>query len=130
MGLDLSCRCGNVGFRAGSYSGFDWWRNRLAKGLGFDLEKYWSQGCLPETPFKPLLNHSDCDGFLTPKQCRQMIKPMEEFITKRIESLKNPWNIILGVYSKEEEDYFIQKCRDWLLAFRHSSEEDCRLEFG
>lgn len=36
-----------------------------------------------DDPIKPLLNHSDCDGILTPEECRQ--------IAPRLRELVEPW---------------------------------------
>jgi len=124
MGLDVSCSCNQICFRAGSYSEFDWWRTELAKKLGLD------SGWIEEkVPFRYLLNHSDCDGFLTPRQCKQMIKPMQEFISRELHEMKNPWRIILGECSKKEQEYFLEKCRGWLNAFQHSAKQECELNF-
>jgi hypothetical protein len=53
-------------------------RRALAREIGMDLDKMegWVEGGggLPwdnvVDPIKDLLDHSDCDGHLTPKQCR------------------------------------------------------------
>jgi len=129
MGLDIVCECGHVSFRAGSYSGFDEFRHWLARGLGFNLEDYWFGKIKVRTPFRPLLMHSDCDGYLTPKQCKKMIEPMREFIKARKKKLKNPWNVILGEVDEDYEAYLLSKCKMWLEAFEHSAEKNCRLIF-
>lgn len=130
MGLDITCECGAIGFRAGSYSGFHLWRTMLAQRLGFDLEEYWANNGQPKTDFEPLLMHSDCDGYLTPRECKQMIKPMEELIKKCEEELKNPWTRILKSPQERDDLYwFTQKCCEWLDAFRHSAKCKCRLIF-
>ncbi|MCW1308361.1 MAG: hypothetical protein OH337_04080 [Candidatus Parvarchaeota archaeon] len=130
MGLSIVCSCGEICFAAGSYSGFHLWRTMLAKRLGFDLEEYWMRDGQPKTDFEPLLMHSDCDGYLTPKECKRMIRPMEELIRKCEEELENPWTRIL--MSQEQLDdlkWFLSKCYLWLQAFRHSAKEKCRLMF-
>jgi len=128
MGLDIGCRCGEIGFRAGSYSGFHWWRHELAKFLEFNLDEWWNRHGKPETPFEPLLMHSDCDGYLTIKDCKQMIEPMRELIKKLKEP--NSWIQFFSDMTKEDYEYFVELCVDWLNAFEHCVNDKCRLEFG
>lgn len=60
-----------------SYSGFSSFRKRLAKQLGLgDLEEYvgfggakkWPEE-FKQDPIYKFINHSDCDGHLTPDEC-------------------------------------------------------------
>ena len=68
-----------------SYSGFNSFRERLAKIAGFDLRemrgfnghKRWDK---IKDPIKDLLNHSDCDDELTPEQCRVIAPRLTEMI--------------------------------------------------
>lgn len=72
-----------------SYGGFNRFRKALAAAEGFDLDQM--QGFMTDdihggdprpiagrswddvtTDLKPLLNHSDCDGELTPEECAQV----------------------------------------------------------
>jgi hypothetical protein len=87
MGLDFSTEgipyVEDLGFdeRAHwSYSGFDRFRRRLARSCGFteDLETLWQQ---QPDHFRfhilwQLLNHSDCDGTLSPIACRILFKEL------------------------------------------------------
>ena len=60
-----------------SYSGFGAFREKLAITEGFFLDdmqgfegsKSWD---LVTTPLKPLLNHSDCDGEMTPAEAAEV----------------------------------------------------------
>jgi hypothetical protein len=60
-----------------SYTGFGTFRRALALFEGFELDAMdgfggdqpWSA---VHTDLAPLLNHSDCDGELTPTECRQV----------------------------------------------------------
>lgn len=54
-----------------SYGGFNTFRRRLAQVVGLEnIEVFWD---LPEDhPLHPLLNHSDCDGELTPQECQRV----------------------------------------------------------
>ena len=54
------------GFRAGSYSGFNTWRNELAQLTGAaSAQEVWGRGAQPG-PFVELINFSDCEGCIGP----------------------------------------------------------------
>jgi hypothetical protein len=63
-----------------AYSGFNRFRNRLTEqvfGFTYDAllesgigSKMWAQ--VAEHPLYPLLNHSDCDGDLSPEDCHKV----------------------------------------------------------
>lgn len=79
-----------------AYSGFNRFRTELAKHEGIDLNamegfglmwRMYGEGEHPalswdtiDTPLKPLLNHSDCDGELTPEECAQIAPRLREAI--------------------------------------------------
>lgn len=72
MGLDFSHTDAHW-----AYGGFHRFRERLAEHEGFDLGAMVGFGgdrCWDDvtTDLKPLLNHSDCDGVLTPAECEQV----------------------------------------------------------
>lgn len=53
-------------FRAGSYGGYNHWRNALCVAArGITAEAFWAAGS-PNGPFKELVNFSDCDGVIGP----------------------------------------------------------------
>lgn len=78
MGLDFSHS--DVHF---AYSGFHNFRVKLAKLIGIDLNAMegfhgtmtWDR---VNDPIKDLLNHSDCDGELTPEQCKIIAPRLKE----------------------------------------------------
>src|SRR3546814_12914881 len=86
MGLD----CSHTGAHW-AYSGFTRFRRALAKHEGIDLDAMegfqrhgddrprvsWNT---VTTPLKPLLDHSDCDGELTPEECRQVAPRLREVV--------------------------------------------------
>ncbi len=61
-----------------AYSGFNRFRERLAEGLGFRLRSMQGFGgedlwlSLQPHPLHALLNHSDCDGDISPEDCRRV----------------------------------------------------------
>lgn len=78
-----------------SYGGFHAFREALAHHEGIDLGRMdgfaepsgarggavgtWSKPWdTVTTPLKPLLNHSDCDGHLTPEECAQVAPHLRE----------------------------------------------------
>ena len=81
MGLDFSHTNAHW-----SYSGFNRFRRAIAAHEGIDLDAMrgfggdhdWSTAT---TPLKPLLNHSDCDGELTPQECRQVAPRLRVVVT-------------------------------------------------
>ena len=88
MGLDIS-----PGDAHWSYGGFHHFRERLATIEGFTLDEM--SGFAPfdapqdwtgrswddvDTPLKPLLNHSDCDGDLSPEECAQIAPRLREVV--------------------------------------------------
>ncbi|WP_313469847.1 hypothetical protein [Lysinibacillus sp.] len=81
MGLNFS-HC-DVGW---SYSGFNNFRRRLAQQIEMDLDDMVGFG--GNIPFHiyqddivPLLNHSDCDGELTPDECKQVAPRLRELVS-------------------------------------------------
>lgn len=80
MGLDFS----HCDARWG-YVGFNLFRSKLAREVGIDLKAMVGFGGDTEwktvkDDIKIFLNHSDCDGHLTPKQCFRVASRMEELI--------------------------------------------------
>lgn len=90
MGLDIS-----PGDAHWSYGGFHHFRERLATIEGFTLDEM--SGFAPfdapqdwtgrswddvDTPLKPLLNHSDCDGELTPQECAEVLPRLREVVSR------------------------------------------------
>jgi hypothetical protein len=81
MGLDTTHGAWN-----GAYSAFNTWRTEVAKRVGitlkemqgFDGSKEWDT----EHPLYPLLYHSDCDGELTPSECKKIADALTKIIDK------------------------------------------------
>ena len=68
-----------------SYSGFGRFRERLATFEGFALDEMKGFGGARDwgevtTDLAPLLNHSDCDGEMTPAECAQVAPRLEGVI--------------------------------------------------
>ena len=131
MGLDIDCKCETISFRAGSYSGFGYFREKLAEASGFDLnqmegfhhDKDYGElsGSKPWTgqePFYEILDHSDCDGVLTPKQCAKLLSDFEKYA----EGFKK--------LPLEAQSWYVDRYNLWIDAIKHSTEKCCTLRFG
>lgn len=62
-----------------AYSGFNQFRERLAAELGMKLPQFWNNSKLKDD-IVPLLNHSDCDGELSAKDCAKVAPRLRELI--------------------------------------------------
>jgi len=68
------------------YAGFNRFREKLAKEIGIDLRKmdgYWEGGTSwnkVKDDIKYLLDHSDCDGHISPKRCARVAIRILELI--------------------------------------------------
>lgn len=84
MGLDFSASCIDD-MPHWAYSGFNNFRVKLAKHIGIHLygmdrfggNKSWDD---IDHPIKSLLYHSDCDGELTPDECKQVAKELRNIV--------------------------------------------------
>lgn len=91
MGIDFS-----HGDAHWSYSGFHQFRLRVAESIGINLDEMVGFGSFldPDPPKVPkkswdtvnddikyLLDHSDCDGGMTPEVCLKVAKRLREIIT-------------------------------------------------
>lgn len=78
-------------FSAGSYSGYGWWRNQLAKMVGCPEQEYdngphdkikthcltyWNGG---QGPFAELINFSDCEGTIGPKTSAKLAQDFADY---------------------------------------------------
>lgn len=81
MGLDLHINgYESENSKIGSYGGFMGFRVTWAKHLGFDLREMRGFGGKKKWTKEPLqcfFNHSDCDGLLTPNDCKEILKQAE-----------------------------------------------------
>jgi hypothetical protein len=71
----------SFGFRAGSYSGYDQWRDRLAQLVGWNS----AEACWQATsggrdgPFRELINFSDCEGVIGPAVAAKLAKDFADW---------------------------------------------------
>jgi hypothetical protein len=96
MGLDTSHNAWH-----GPYSSFNRFRYWLAEKAGINLNEYLGYGHASATKeltsidhkLMPLFNHSDCEGELTPLECKQIAEGIDE-VLKNIskEEIEHPEN--------------------------------------
>lgn len=80
----------SMGLRAGSYGGYNRWRERLAELAGYPAGDYEQYGrirqsfCVPcwngeEGPFSELINFSDCEGVIGSSVSAKLAKDFADF---------------------------------------------------
>jgi hypothetical protein len=108
----------SFGFRAGGYSGFNAWRNELAKMAGYPLGQYeqygklWDSYCVAcwegaKGPFSELINFSDCEGIIGSAVAAKLAKDFAEF---------------QAAAEKVEMPHFIIKYTEWRKAFEMAAD--------
>ena len=111
-----------------SYSGFGAFRRALAAEEGVDLaqmvgfggEREWRTSTDQNiTPLAPLLNHSDCDGYLHYWECEEVL-PRLELIIGRWEHMSYEPN----------RAHHIEQAQLLAEGMRHSLEHRCALVFS
>ena len=85
-----------LGFRAGSYSGYNAWRSLLCVfALGVEPKEVWNAPKRFEgKPFTLLINFSDCEGEIGPKACAILARDFAESrerVRPRLESAHPGW---------------------------------------
>ena len=108
MGLDTSHDAWH-----GPYSSFNQFRYWLAKKIGINLDDYLGYGKVNPTKdltsidhkLMPLFHHSDCDGILTPSECKQIAEGIDEVLNsmsqEEIDDPENNWHF--SNYSKAKQ---------------------------
>lgn len=128
MGLDISCRCGYISFRVGSYTYFHNWRKDLCKLAKISLKRY--TGLLndyvwlvsEDDPFFELLNHSDCDGKLSTLECRNLLEDFNKYLSRKNKIL---FTLLEDIFTID----FWKTYEKWHKAILHCVVEDCELYF-
>jgi len=101
-------------FRAGSYSGYNRWRDQLSRfAHGVSPETVWGNADYVGKPFYELIEFSDCEGFIGPVVATKLSRDFQEHTSEAIK-----WSRQYGA----EADYWLQKYHDWMKAFRLASD--------
>jgi hypothetical protein len=107
-------------FRAGSYSGYNYWRNELAKLAGYEQTSYTLFNGKTELrydatvwkakkgPFWELIDFSDAEGVIGPNACKRIYKDFLQYETAA---------------SKHPDEYFRSAYSDWKKAFSMCSKK-------
>lgn len=107
-------------FRAGSYGGYNQWRECLAKLAGYPIAERESHGVIQKRhdagawaakagPFWELINFSDCEGVIGPAISHKLAKDFAEFAT-------NPARYAQSAYK------FSELYDDWQEAFQTAAQ--------
>lgn len=94
MGLDTTYDCWN-----GPYSSFNRFRYSLGHQIGINLDDYIGYGdkgtkdlTSIDNELMPLFNHSDCDGRLTVKECKSIVKGLNSILENYNEKIETDYN--------------------------------------
>lgn len=95
------------GFRAGSYSGYNHWRDELAKLAGHESDKAaWKNGA-DGKPFYELINFADNEGVIGPKIAAKLAKDFADNQAKA---------------DAHEDEYFRERYGYWRKAFEMAAQ--------
>jgi hypothetical protein len=102
-------------FRAGSYGGYNMWRNQLAQLAGMkSAQEFWNLELEQQKkfPFWQLVNFSDCEGIIGPEVSAELAKNFAEFDerAKVFDPDTGGWNS------------FYERYKEWKLVFETASE--------
>jgi len=101
------------GFRAGSYSGYNRWREWLAKVAGLEAPKLIWESESPSGPFVELINFADNEGIIGPLVSAKLAKDFAEH-EERIASLASD--------EQSFDPYNLEKYRAWRKAFEMAAD--------
>jgi hypothetical protein len=92
-------------FRAGSYGGYNAWRDKLAQLAGYkSAEDVWANPDLKEA-FVELINFSDCEGVIGSKFSTKLLKDFIDFDAKASD------------FELNDGGYFYRLYQEWRKAF-------------
>lgn len=112
----------SFGFRAGSYGGYNLWREQLAQLAGWvpiqhtprwgePYESYAAAAwAASEGPFWELINFSDCEGTIGSAVSKKLAEDFAKYQSKA---------------DKHYDDWFKQRYNHWRKAFEMASENGC-----
>ncbi|MFD9868535.1 hypothetical protein ACFXI8_27200 [Streptomyces niveus] len=94
-----------------SYAGFNQFRRRLAEHIGIDLNQMDGYGGgdswdAVDSPLRHLLDHSDCDGELSPEQAAEVAPALHRAMS--VLSATNDSGDFLWSYDREHGEELVQ----------------------
>ena len=118
----------NEGFYAGSYGGYNVWRNLLSILAGYKNSEYvWKNfnnlirknklnvingENISFPPFYELINFSDAEGIICSDICKKLYKDFVDFDEKAQEK----------IHDEKFGEYFYEKYKEWTQAFKIASD--------
>lgn len=97
------------GFRAGSYSGYNKWRDQLCKAVhGITAERFWTTPGAETMDLHDLINFSDCEGVIGASVCAKIAAQMRSNKAKIVAWSEANMNDM-------DRPYFLQKLGEWLV---------------
>lgn len=104
------------GFRAGSYSGYNYYRNVLARaGMGADDKTVWDNPVrYVNKPFYEQVNFSDCEGVIAGPMLKKLATDYKE----------NRLKFIQEASQVGDTEWLIQKYDEWAQAFEDAAKSN------
>lgn len=99
-------------FRAGSYSGYNFWRRKLAELVGVTDKGVWD-GTETAPAFGELINFSDCEGYIGPDVSSKLAQDFADWQGRAEEFSQG-----LGSFDGQ---YWIERYNEWRKAFELAS---------
>jgi hypothetical protein len=118
----------STGFRAGSYSGYNWWRRHLClMALELEPDDVWSDPEVHEgRPFVELINFSDCEGCIGPETSKKLLADFRAHAEKAeaYAKARAPGN---PNRPDEDEDtvhpWWLENYKEWTEAFELAADD-------
>ena len=112
------------GFRAGSYSGYNSWRNDLALAIGWvsGAEGAWEEGEPYGPPFMELINFSDAEGYIGPVVSEKLYQDFIKYEDQVMDTI-DKWFLKIDPdkeYGVEDIKWFQAKYAEWKEAFNQA----------
>lgn len=140
MGLCTTHGCWN-----GSYGSFNTFRHKLAEYIGINLDDYYGyQSSFDRNkpvPYKdletinhgigPLLNHSDCDGELTPQECQEILDGLQQIVDDPTNgvALKDNYEYPWQTHNATPDTWMSMKIHDFMDGCREAIRLNENVEF-
>jgi hypothetical protein len=123
------CQGESLGFRAGSYSGYNWWRRHLSlMALGVEPEDVWAD---PQEyagePFVELINYSDCDGCIGPRTSRKLARDFRRHAGRAAAYFQKNGPNNPNLLDRQSDDFvyawWLESYDEWQRAFELASDK-------
>lgn len=111
-------------FRAGSYGGYNEWRNDLAMAIGWlsGAQGAWEEGLQYGPPFMELINFSDAEGYIGPTISEKLYQDFVKY-EDRVMDTVDKWFLKIDPdkeYGVEDLKWFQGKYEEWKEAFNQA----------